>query len=286
MKKHQIRLIFSALIVVAAFVWVSFFSKQNAISDNLLHVYFLNVGQGDSEYIKLPSGEDILIDGGPDDKVLAELGRVMNVGDKEINLVVLTHPHADHVTGLVDVLQRYNVKEVWGSGADYPSSAYDAFKNEINKNNIKNISVVARENRDFGNTNFKVLYPLSSFENKKIDNVNNASVITELKDNKISFLFLGDAEGQEQQQILNNLGQTTVVKVAHHGSVNGLLEDLYKITRPAIAIIEVGAKNTYGHPATATISLLKKYAVQIYRTDQNGTIDISTDGTTYSIKTQ
>jgi competence protein ComEC len=281
--KWKIQFILSALIVIAIVVWAGYFAQNKAETNNNLKVYFLNVGQGDSEYIKLPTGEDILIDGGPDNSVLAELGKVMDFNDREINLVVLTHPHADHLTGLVDVLQRYKVQEIWESKVNYPSATYDAFKNEINQNNINDKVAIAGLEEDFGQIKFKVLYPLASLENKKIDNLNNASVVTELDDNNFKALFLGDAEQNAQQQFLNQLTNMTVVKVAHHGSTNGLLEDLYKITRPAIAVIEVGAKNTYNHPAKATIDLLKQYAIQIYRTDQDGTVEIESNGVKYNI---
>jgi competence protein ComEC len=200
--------------------------------------------------------------------------------------VVLTHPHADHLNGLVQVLDRYEIGEIWESGADYPNPSYDTWKKEIQEKNIPDKLVVAGDSENFSDINFKVLYPLTSFENKKIDNLNNASVVTELKDGRIVFLFLGDLEKSAQSAILNTLPLVTVLKVAHHGSENGTSEDLLKVTRPAVAVIEVGEKNIYGHPHQATLNLLKKYLAQIYRTDQNGTVTISTDGQNYQVKTE
>ncbi len=281
--KYKIQFFLGLLIVIAIGVWAGFFAESEGDKSAGLKVYFLDVGQGDGEYIKLPNGQDILIDGGPDDKVLSELGEVMDFGDKEINLVVLTHPHADHISGLVDVLNRYKVDEIWESGVLHPSAVYDTFKNKIKENNINDKFVVNGEVKNFGRIKFTVLYPLTSLKNKKIDNVNNASVITRLDDNRISFLFMGDAEIDAQKQILSSISKVTVVKVAHHGSINGLIEDFYKITRPAVAIIEVGKNNTYGHPKSATLNLLKRYAIQIYRTDQNGTIEIDSDGISYNV---
>lgn len=284
MNKNRLQLFFGFLIIIAIVIWAGYFAKSSGDTSNQTRVYFLNVGQGDSEYIKTKEGQDILIDGGPDTKVLNELGKVMDFGDRKIDLVVLSHPHADHLTGLLEVIRRYEVGEIWESGVDYPSSTYDAWKAEVKSKNIPNKDVMAGESKNFGTENFKVLYPLSSEKNKTIDNLNNSSVVTELDVNKISFLFLGDAENLAQKQFLNKLSQMTVVKVAHHGSTNGLLEDLYKITRPAVAVIEVGKGNTYGHPTAATIAMLKKYTIQIYRTDQNGTVQISTDGINYTVQ--
>lgn len=284
--KNKLQLIFSTLIIIGLIIWLGFFVGVRGDSDNNLKVYFFDVGQGDSEYIKTPDGKDILIDGGPDNKILNELGKVMNFGDRRIDLIVLTHPHADHLTGLVDVVERYEIGEIWQSGVEYPSKTYDAFKNDIKNKNITEKFVVAGDEKDFdgGSVKFKVLYPLSSEKNKTIDNVNNASVVTSLENNKFSALFMGDLEKSGQSQIMNNLKNYTVLKVAHHGSENGLSEGLLKIIRPAIAVIEVGANNKYGHPAKTTIDLLKSYIVQIYRTDQNGTIIISSDGQNYSVK--
>lgn len=283
MKKHQLQFIFGLLIIIAIAIWAGFFNNYSANQNKELKVYFLDVGQGDSEYIKMPNGQDILIDGGPDSSVLQDLGNVMDIGDREINLVILTHPHADHLTGLVEVLKRYKIDEIWESGVEYPSATYDAFKNAVNEDNISDKFVTVGMKKKFGEIDFKVLYPLSSFKNKRIDNLNNASVVTQLLDNKVTFLFMGDAEAQEQKEILPVLSTVTVVKVSHHGSVNGLLENFYKITRPAVAIIEVGKKNTYGHPSATTINLLKHYAIQIYRTDQDGTVEVDSDGVNYHV---
>jgi len=284
MSKHRLQLFFGFLIVVAIVVWAASFSKFNADSSSTDKIYFLNVGQGDSEYIKLRDGKDILVDGGPDQKVLEELGKVMDFNDRHIDLVVLTHPHADHLTGLIDVAQRYEIGEVWESGVVYPSSVYDKWQDLLKQKNIPDSFVSYGQEKSFnGNmTKFKVSYPLSSEKNLTIDNLNDSSVVTELDDGKFSTLFLGDAEKTAQVKFLDKLQKITVLKVGHHGSQNGTLEDLLKITRPAIAVIEVG-KNTYGHPAASTLDLLKQYAIQIFRTDQDGTVEISTDGVDYNV---
>ncbi|AKM82438.1 TPA: MBL fold metallo-hydrolase [Candidatus Berkelbacteria bacterium] len=287
MIKNRLQFIFGFLLVSAVIIWAGYFTNSNADTNNTDHIYFLDVGQGDSEYIKLRDGSDILIDGGPDQKVLTELGRVMDFGDRKIDLVILTHPHADHLTGLISVINRFEIGEVWESGVEYPSSVYDQWKNDIKTKNISDSFVTAGKSQsfNFGQTKFSVLYPLLPEKNLKIDDLNNSSVITQLSDGRISFLFLGDAQLEAQQKILNQLNLITVLKVGHHGSSNGTLDDLLKITRPAVGVIEVGKDNTYGHPASSVINLLKSYAVRIYRTDQNGTVEISTDGKSYNIKT-
>lgn len=282
----NIELFFGVLIIAAIVIWAAAFSQPKADSGNL-KIYFFDVGQGDSEYIKTPGGGDILIDGGPDDKVLTDLGKVMSAGDHKIDLVVLTHPHADHIVGLIEVIKRYEVGEIWESGVEYPSGAYDTWKAEIKNQNITDKYVKVGEEKDFDNNQikFSVVYPLSSEKNKKIDNVNNASVVTRLSDGSFSALFTGDLEKDVQGSLLKNLKSVTVLKVDHHGSNTGTTDDWLKILRPAIAIIEVGKDNTYGHPANSVIELLQKYAATIYRTDQNGTVEVDFNGTDYFVKT-
>lgn len=282
MKLKNFQLILGFLIIVGSIVGISLFGRPQASSD--LKVYFLDVGQGDAEYIKNPNGTDVLIDGGPDNSVLNALGKVMELGDHEINLVILSHPHADHLTGLLEVIRRYKVDEIWETGVDFTSRTYDTWKSEIRNKNIIDKKVVAGDEENFGEVKITVLYPLSSIENKVIDNLNNASIVNRLDFKQFSVLFTGDGEKEVQQKLLDKNIFADVLKVAHHGSENGLLEDFLKIARPAIAVIEVGAKNTYGHPASSTINLLKKYAVRIYRTDQNGTVEIDSEGESYWVR--
>lgn len=281
--KHRLKLFFAFLVIVAIVVWAGTFSTYKADSSSNLKIYFLNVGQGDSEYIKTPSGQDILIDGGPNNSVLTELGKVMDLGDRKIDLVVLTHPHADHLTGLISVINRFEIGEIWETGVEYPSATYDEWKKLIEEKKITDTEVVANTEKWFGSVKFFTLTPLSPLEKIKIDNLNDASIVTELDYNQFSALFLGDVESGLQAQILKFLKPADVVKVAHHGAKNASNEDLYKITRPSIAVIEVGAKNTYGHPHAEVISFLKSIAAQIYRTDQNGTVEIDSDGITFKV---
>lgn len=278
--KNRLKLFFGLLIIFAIFIWAGAFSTAS-VADTNLHIYFLNVGQGDSEYIKTPSGNDILIDGGPDDTVLSELGKVMNLGDRKIDLVILTHPHADHLTGLISVINRYEIGEIWETGVEYSSGTYDTWKNSIKEKGIKSELVDENYQKIFDGVKIKVLYPLSNLKNQTIDNLNNSSIISELDYNQFSALFLGDAEISAQAQILKKIKPMTVMKIAHHGSQNALNKDLMQIVRPSLVIIQVGSKNTYGHPSSNVILYLKSLAAQIYRTDEDGTIEIISNGETY-----
>jgi len=286
-KKFRLQLILSSLAVIAAAIGLIFFGRPQAAAD--LKVYFFDVGQGDSSYIKTPIGQDVLIDGGDDNTVLNELGKVMDFSDHEINLVILSHPHSDHLDGLIEVLKRYKVDEVWETGVAYPSGGYDTWEKEIADKKIPRKIVVAGDEKDFGDVKLTILYPLSSIEGKTFDNLNNASIINRLDYKNFSVLYTGDAEKDTEQKVLNppaggNL-YATVLKVPHHGSENGLMEDFLKVVRPAIAIISVSQNNKFGHPNQSTLNLLKDFAVRVYRTDQNGRIEVDSDGEDYWVKT-
>lgn len=281
-KKAVSQFILSLLFILAVAVIIGVYSRPQA--EGSFKIFFLDVGQGDATYIKTSNGEDILIDGGPDNQVLSELGKVMDFSDNEINLVILSHPHADHLSGLIEVANRYKINQIWESGVDYPSATYDAWKNLIKEKNIPDKFVSEGDSYEFSNVKITVVYPLLSLEKKTIDNLNNSSIINRVDYGNFSGLFTGDAEIEVQQKLLDKNIFADVLKVAHHGSSNGLSEDFLKVVRPAIAVASVGKDNKYGHPMESTINLLKKYLVKIYRTDQNGTIEVSSDGQSYSSK--
>lgn len=281
--RKNLKFIFGLVVVAVVVFAVGIFSRPEASGN--LRVYFLNVGQGDAEYIKMPGGEDILIDGGPDGRVLNELGKVMDFGDREISLVILSHPHADHLTGLLEVLKRYKVDEVWETGVDYSSATYQVWKKEIVAKNIPDKNVQAGDEKQFGEANLIVLYPLSPISGQKIDNLNNASIVNRLEYKKFSVLFLGDAETEVQLKIVPQMKVATVLKVGHHGSKNGTTSELLEVVRPAVAIISSGKDNKFGHPHAEALNLLKQYAVRLFRTDQNGTIEVSSDGEGYAMRT-
>lgn len=283
--RRNIKFMLGLVVVVAVIFGIGLFWQPQAATGNL-KIYFLNVGQGDASYIKTPSGEDILIDGGPDSSVLNELGSVMDVGDHEINLVILTHPHADHITGLLEVMQRYQIDEVWETGVEYPSSVYESWKKEITQKQIPDKIVKTGDAKQFGETKILVLYPLSPIAGEKIDNLNNASIVNRLDYKKFSALFLGDAEIEVQKKIAPSMKVATVLKVGHHGSRNGTTKEMLEVVRPALAVISSGKDNKFGHPHTEALNLLKQFAVRIFRTDQNGRVEIFSDGEGYNVSKQ
>ena len=206
------------MVVILASVHVSRLPHGRLVVD------FLDVRQGDSILLSLPTGERVLVDGGPEQKVLEELGEVMPFLDRRIDLMVLTHPHADHVMGLVQVLKRYEVKAVLFSGVNYESSIYEAFLAEIRRQGIP--LTVAMADRDFfmRDVAFDVLFPFESMLGDTLSNVNNGSVVMKVTYGLHTILLTGDAEVDVEADLseAHDRGEidlkSEVMKAGHHGS--------------------------------------------------------------------
>ncbi|MFH0779291.1 MAG: ComEC/Rec2 family competence protein [Parcubacteria group bacterium] len=275
--------------------------SANSTSENLLHVYFLDVGQGDAEFIRTPDGENILIDGGPDNKVLDSLGKVMPFYDRQIDVMILTHPHADHVTGLVEVLRRYDVKSVYYTAVLQTTPDYLTWLKEINDRKIPLFIVKKPFDLQLGDVTLKFLYPTRDLTNARVSNLNNSSIVNELIYKNEKFLFTGDLEQEGEKELLaayqptpsvesmksnnnatapplNNILSAEVLKVGHHGSNTASSEELLKAVEPKIAVIEVGQDNKFGHPHLITLKRLERFNAEILRTDLMGTIKFDSDG--------
>lgn len=261
--------------------------------DGKLHIDFLDIGQGDSIYFLTSDGHDGLIDGGPNDKVLRELGEAMPVGDRVIDLMVATHPDADHIGGLAGVLDRYDVKEIWLNGAVHTTQTYLRFLEAVKKEKKlgATVKVITRGDRkDFGDTSLQVLAPFESFEGKQPKEQNEGTIVARLLYNDFSLLLTGDLEYELENKLIANANdiiplKSTVLKVGHHGSGGSSGGNFVNEVKPKIAVISVGKDNRYGHPAKRVLELLEKNKIQTYRTDIQGRIEIISDGLNYQVKT-
>lgn len=279
MRKRQLIKILSGLLVLICFL-IGFTYYSGAQRQNL-EVDFLDVGQGDAILIKTPYNQNILIDGGPDNSVLSKLGENLAFYDKNIDLLILTHPHSDHVTGLVEILRRYNVKKVIFTGVSYSASYYSAFLDIIQKQNIPTEIIKGPEDITFGdNLILKILYPYSDISGQKFDNVNDESIISKLIYYNESFLMTGDAETETEERLINNKIDISadVLKVSHHGSCASLDQKVLDAVRPETAVISVSTDNKYGHPCDQTLNLLKNNNIKILRTDSLGTLKFISNG--------
>ncbi len=259
---------------VLAFALVLVFYAVLKQGNQRPQVVFLDVGQGDAELITLPKNIQILIDGGPSDKILTKLSKYLPFYDKDIELVVLTHPHSDHLRGLVTVVKNYNVKNVLWSGARYDSRIYNEWIEAL-KNENANIYVAKRGDKISwrGAPLLEVLSPQEIVLGKIFKKIHDSTVVAQLDLGGKKFLLMGDAEENLEKELLalGLGGDIDVLKIGHHGSRTSTSAGLLRATRPRETIIEVG-RNSYGHPHAGVLDRLRQFGATILRTDKLGDI--------------
>jgi competence protein ComEC len=289
-----------------------FIAYVTSLPDGLVHTVFCNVGQGDAIYMKFPDGKDMLIDGGPNEKVLTCIGSHMAFWDRTIELMVLTHPHQDHFNGLREVLNRYTVKHIILPPIDnHESESFHEFIRQVKQEGaiIQNLyagdSIELPIQTHTSVTQHKIVFR-SLWPDKKWV-ANNASTVlnmpslavstayNDLNDFSQVLLFTyGDFDilltGDAEADILNNMSdrgmlskQVEVLKVPHQGNKRALTDELTALIKPRLAVIMVG-KNSYGHPDQGTIELLKKHGSLVKRTDTDGEVEVVSDGKGFHIE--
>ncbi|MFA6393863.1 MAG: ComEC/Rec2 family competence protein [Patescibacteria group bacterium] len=273
------------LIGIFLFAILVFSFKVFYNPERKLEVDFLDVGQGDSILIEAPDGQNILIDGGPNSRVVERLSEVLPPWDKQIDLMILSHPHDDHVSGLVQVINRFDVKKILYTGVNHDSPNYIAWLEAVKEKKIPMIIIDRPQTIKLGDyCRLEILYPLESFLNKEVENLNNTSIVAKLVYGNTSFLFTGDAEEPEEKEILESGVDLSadVLKIGHHGSDTATGEEFLKAVSPEIAVIEVGKDNDFGHPSLRTIKKLERIKADIFRTDEKGTIRFISNGSVIS----
>jgi competence protein ComEC len=261
--------------------------------DGSIHVIVLDVGQGDSILLEGDRGGRILVDGGPDANVLmADLDHYIPTWDRRLNAIILTHPHDDHVTGLVAVVQRYQVGRAFESGWSVDTPAYRAWKSALAARGLKRERLSTGETLRLDDATLTVLWPddgtsrptyldPNATDNRK---TNDASIVLLGQYEGRRFLLTGDAEDDVDPVLLSRgLPTVDMLKVAHHGSATASSDVLLATLRPEVAVVSVGAKNPYGHPNAATMARLRAHSAHVYRTDQDGTVETTLDQTAATV---
>jgi competence protein ComEC len=275
------------LLVVTILVW----SVALTMPDDKLRVSFLDVGQGDAILIQTPNGQNILIDGGPDhQEINLELSEKLPFWDRTIDLVVCTQPHADHVTGLIDVLRRYQVNQVLDPGVPHDSPVYQEWLGLIEDKGIEYNIARAGQKIDLGNgIKLEVLNPPESLWVGTSDDVDNNGVVLRLSWGHVSFLFTADIGEEAEFELIGQRAnlRSTVLKVAHHGSRTSTTPQFLAAVDPEVAVILVGRDNPFGHPSLEVWQRLidRLGEDNVYRTDDDGTIEFISDGKTLWVKT-
>lgn len=250
--------------------------------DGLLHVAFLDVGQGDAILVQSPGGHQILIDGGPDPSRLSwALGKQLPMWDRSLDMVVLTHADNDHMAGLIPLFERYRVETVLTSRAVLESEQSASWREAVDRSDAA-IAIAERGLRIIldQDTELTIVHPPSNSPSVH-GHDNNLSVVLHLEFGQARFLLTGDleAEGERDLQSTNQSLTSQVLKVSHHGAGGATSQGFLAAVQPKLAVIQVGADNRFGHPADATLDLLESTGAAVLRTDRDGTIELTTDGT-------
>jgi len=267
------------LLVVAILVSVA----AATMPDDNLHISFLDVGQGDAILIQ-KGNQQVLVDGGPTPQAISlGLGSKMPFWDRTIDLVILTHPSADHVTGLVEVLQRYKVKQVLYPDLDFESDIYTEWLRVIEEEDIEYTLAQAGQQIDLGEgVVIKVLNPQIPLLTGTESDIDNNGVVLNISLGDVSFLLTADTMWEAEWELIARRANltSTVLKVGHHGSDTSTSHEFLAVVDPQLAVISVGEGNPYGHPSDEVIERLeaKLGSENIYRTDEQGTIEFITDG--------
>jgi len=254
------------------------------ISDGILEITFFDIGQGDSIFIETSDGKQVLIDGGPDNSILEKLNQTMSFYDRTIDLVILTHPDADHITGLVKVLNYYQIEHILTSGLEKDTAIYMKWKELIEEKNIS-LSLAQQGQRIIlqNNVILEVLWPDQNLISSYSNPANNVSVVTRLVYDDIEILLTGDIEKKVENYLVNQDFEleSDILKLAHHGSKTSSSYNFLKKVDPEVAVISVGEDNRYKHPSQEVLERIKDLI--IYRTDEDGDICILTDGALFDI---
>lgn len=275
------------VLVGLATVTLLFVVGAPGLADGKLHVYFLDVGQGDAIFVKTGSGRQILIDGGPDNTILRRLGEIMPFYDKSLDLVVATHPDADHLAGLVSVLEKYRVDQILETGLACATSLCRGWEETKEKEDARVALAYREQEVEAGdNVSLLVLHPFESQKGKILTKRNNGGIVLKLLYGSQSVLLTADIEKQIENKLVLSQADLDAdfLKIAHHGSKTSTTDSFLKAVSPLAAFIEVGEHNRYGHPTEEVISRLESFGIKYYRTDTDGTKELVLDGQNYLIK--
>lgn len=275
-------LTFSALIGFNIFIWSSIYGTLG-LADKT-HLYFLDVGQGDSALIKLAGDKravKIMVDGGPGKATLASLYEALPPTDKYIDLLIATHPQLDHFGGFIDVLERFEVGAFIENGLDGTASGWRELEELLEKKNIKRIVLKAGDTIRYENSLIRILAPAGKL--LKSRQLNDTPLVMLLESEGSKTLFTADigfkdmnVEGYLMKNYSSEI-DADILKVGHHGSKYSSSEKFIRAVSPEISIVSAGDKNRYGHPTKEALSRIGNIDESIYRTDKNGTIHLVID---------
>jgi len=269
--------IVSGIILLFSFIWTQ--------PDGKLHITFCDVGQGDAAYVRFPDGRDMVVDGGPNDKILGCLGKHMPFWDRKIDIVLLSHPQKDHMQGLISVLDRYDVEYFVRSDVTNETEGYTRLMDIVGKKKIPQKFLSQGQTISVDETDLSFLWPNSDVLGASTSDVNDYSLVFALRYGSFDVLFTGDADTRvEKNYIDSQLADSTieVLKVPHHGSKTGMTQAFVDWVKPSLAVISVG-KNNYGHPTKEIMDMLQNANSKILTTLELGDISVISDGQNWQV---
>jgi len=275
-KKNFVWLFLAVLALAAVFVW---WHVLEAAPEEKTRIDFFDIGQGSAILVSAPNQNQVLIDGGPSDAILAKLGRTLPLFDEKIELLILTHPDSDHLSGLIEVLKRYEVGEILETGILDNSAEYREWNNLIKQKNIPVIFARAGQTVKIAdNLKIDILYPFGQIAGQDFgDDTNRTSIVGRIIYGENEILFTGDAEKTAENSLIFagvDLRADLLV-VGHHGSKTSTGDNFLAAVAPQIAVIQAGRNNRYGHPSDETLERLK--GLDIRRTDLSGDLALQCD---------
>ncbi|MFN3633734.1 MULTISPECIES: ComEC/Rec2 family competence protein [Exiguobacterium] len=247
-----------------------------------IKVHYIDVGQGDAIYIKMPSGEDVIIDGGNKGKGDAIVAYLKKQKVDDIEVLISTHPDADHIGGLDEILDAYRVENVYAPKVKHTTQAYKDFLQAVKREGKTIKTAQAGVKLPIKGVSAKFVGPVKSYSNSDL---NNWSAVLHVTYKKNTFLFTGDAEHVSEKDMMakKQTLRADVLKVGHHGAKTSTSSTFLNTVKPKHAVISVG-KNNYGHPTSEVVTNLKRQKANTLRTDKNGTIIITGNGSSYAVK--
>ena len=276
----QMRLISVGLLVLCTMlVWLFVFERSVASTNQFLEVHFFDVGQGDATFIETPDGVQVLIDGGADGAVLNMLSREMGISDRSIDVVVGTHPDTDHVGGLIDVFERYDVEHIMLTENEGESVTASRYLEHVADEGATLIYARSGQELQLGaSTTLEVLFPAT--DPREMES-NASSIILLLTYGESTFLFTGDSPKSIEEYVVsaNSSFDIDVLKVGHHGSKTSTSEEFLSAVDPEYGVISAGKDNRYGHPHTEVTDVLEDAGMETFLTAEDGAVTFYSDGT-------
>lgn len=287
MKKLKKKIVISLILCIVAIIYNFFGSIDNFPKWEIgsLHMYSLDVGQADCTLFIFPDGESMLIDAGNMDDASFIKRFIKNKGIEKIDYVIATHPHEDHIGGMVNVLESFEIGKFYLPDVVHNTVYYEDMLDVIEYKNIETVIAEKGLNVKDGDYNVEILSP----GDKKYDDINHYSIVLKITYKDTSFILTGDAEKVNEKEMLESYGtqlESDVIKIGHHGSETSSDYEFLKAVNPSYGVISVGKDNDYGHPHKETKANLKKLGISYYRTDFVGSVLFISDGENIEVFTE